>query len=379
MTIGVGRRDAWTRREQPSQTAYRRRFACVAALVICVAGSLASPAILVAATPAAEAENLIRDGVALRRQKHDEQALPLFQKAYDLVRNPRTAGQLGLCELGVGYSIDAEQHIREALAAPEHPWVAKNKSSLDEALKRARQNIGEVTVTGAPVGAEVYVNGHSVGRLPLHDPIRLVRGVADIELRAPGYVTSRRSLGVTAATQSVDLKLEHERVAPVAPVTKPPEPIALAPISGSPAEPSGDEPSHATPPEPTAPRGRALKWAGLATGVLAAGALVVAGVETMRWQSGITDFNNYGVEADPSTRCLVVSPTRGAPGCEALYNKYTSAERLAIIGYAAGGALAVTSLTLFLISPSSSPAPEKVAFACAPDLLNPGAACRFSF
>ena len=155
----------------------------------CVAGSLASPAILVAATPAAEAENLIRDGVALRRQKHDEQALPLFQKAYDLIRNPRTAGQLGLCELGVGYSIDAEQHLKEALASSEHPWVAKNKASLDEALKRARQNIGEVAVTGAPVGAEVYVNGHSVGRLPLRDPIRLVRGVADIELRAPGYLT----------------------------------------------------------------------------------------------------------------------------------------------------------------------------------------------
>ncbi len=352
----------------------------VAALVVCVAGSLASPAILVAATPAAEAENLIRDGVALRRQKHDEQALPLFQKAYDLVRNPRTAGQLGLCELGVGYSIDAEQHIKEALASPEHPWVAKNKASLDEAIKRARQNIGEVTVTGAPVGAEVYVNGHSAGRLPLRDPIRLVRGVADIELRAPGYVTSHRSLAVTAATQSVDLKLEHERVAAVAPVTKPPEPISLAPISGSPAEPSGEEPSHAPPPEPAAPRGRALKWVAAATGVLAVGALVVAGVETVRWQSGITDFNNHN---DPTGKsadaCSLPASNKGGAGCQDIYNQYTSARQLAIIGYAAGGALAVTSLTLFLISPGSSNATDKVAFACAPDLLNPGASCRFSF
>src|SRR5882724_10416825 len=196
MTFAVGGRDTRSRRGQPPQMARPRWWQWVGALVVCLAGSLALPGTIAAATPTADAENLIRQGVALRREKHDEQALPLFQKAYDLVRNPRTAGQLGLCELGVGYSIDAELHLKEALASPEHAWVAKNQASLEAALKRAQQNIGTLSVTGAPSGAEVYVNGRSSGRLPLRDPIRLARGVVDVELRTPGYVTSHRSLTV---------------------------------------------------------------------------------------------------------------------------------------------------------------------------------------
>ena len=352
-------------------------MSCVAALVVSISGSLVSPRVLVAATPAAEAENLIRDGVALRREKHDEQALPLFQKAYDLARNPRTAGQLGLCELGVSYSLDAEQHLKEALASPGHPWVAKNQASLDTALKRARQNIGEITVTGAPAGAEVYVNGHSAGRLPLHDPIRLVRGVADVELRAPGYVKSHRSLSVTAEAQTVDLKLERESVA-VAPVSKPPETIALKPISGSPGEPPREESPGTSQPEPAAPRGRGWRWAAAATGVLAVAALVGAGVETARWQSGITDFNNHN-DAAGKPDCLLSVPTRGGTGCQDIYNQYTSEKRLAIIGYAAGGALAAASLTLFLISPGPSSAADKVAWGCAPNLLDTGVSCRLTF
>ena len=120
-----------------------------------MAGMLVSASVARADSAASEAENLIRDGVALRRQQRDVQALPKFQKAYDLVRNPRTAGQLGLCELSVGYWIEAEQHLKEALATPAHPWVAKNQESLEASLKRARSNIGEVAITGSPNGAQI--------------------------------------------------------------------------------------------------------------------------------------------------------------------------------------------------------------------------------
>ena len=66
-------------------------------------------------------EALIRQGVELRHQGHDVRALPLFQKAYGMTRTPRTAGQLGLCEMAMGYWLDAENHLGEALNVPEHP------------------------------------------------------------------------------------------------------------------------------------------------------------------------------------------------------------------------------------------------------------------
>ena len=382
MATGVGRVDAaplqkTARRVLGLPMRARMRGAAALLIVIGVAGLLASPPAALAASPAAEAETLIRDGVALRRQQRDVQALPLFQKAYDLVRNPRTAGQLGLCELSVGYWIEAEQHLKEALAVPGHPWVEKNKASLETSLKRARDNIGQLAISGAPDGAQVYVNSHLVGRLPLREPLRLARGVVDVELRAPGYVSSHRSLSITAETANLELKLEREKVA----VVEPPKPPAqkLPPRLLETPETKPREESPATVDPESAPHpGRAMRWVAVGTAVLAGAALVGAGVETVRWQSGVADFDNH--KTNDQVDCAISGrPLRGGPDCQALYDQFTADKRLAIIGYAVGGALAVTSVTLWLVAPRSSAASERVAFGCAPTLADPGLSCRLSF
>src|SRR5256885_12888670 len=72
-----------------------------------------------ATTDAEQAESLIREGVRLRGLDQTARALPLFQKAYEMSRTPRTAGQLGLCEMELGAYVDAERHLGEALASPE--------------------------------------------------------------------------------------------------------------------------------------------------------------------------------------------------------------------------------------------------------------------
>ncbi len=375
MVIGVGWANA-ARSRKTTRVAQPSRARGVLALVISLAisQSIAPRGVALAASPAAEVENLIRDGVALRRQQRDIQALPLFQKAYDLVRNPRTAGQLGLCELSLGYWLEAEQHLTEALATPGNPWVAKNRDSLDASLKRARENIGQLMVTGSPAGAQLFVNGHPVGQLPLSDPLRLARGPADIELRADGYTTARRSFTVSGEAATLEIKLEAKRApiaeAPRAPQEKPPGRIAETPPKSEPAN-SGDA-------DGSAP-GRGLRWAAIASAALGGVALAGAGFETVRWQSGVSDFNNHQTNGKPD--CQVKDPLqRGGPGCLTLYNKYTSDERLAIIGFAAGGALAAASLTLFLVAPrASAGAPERTALSCAPTVTDPGVTCRLSF
>src|SRR5579872_2645775 len=165
-----------------------------------VAMAVAGPAW---ATDVESVEALVRQGVELRQQRHDARALPLFQKAYGMSRNPRTAGQLGLCEMALGYWLDAESHLSEALNVPDNPWVSRNLADLTGALAAVRTNISDVTVTGEPKDAEVMVNGQSVGRLPLAAPVRLGKGAADVELRAPGYVSATRSLMIPGGTQEI--------------------------------------------------------------------------------------------------------------------------------------------------------------------------------
>src|SRR4051794_27986902 len=107
------------------------------------------------ARDSAEAEALIRQGVELRAREKDERALPMFEKAYQVSRSPRTAGQLGLVEMALGYFVDAERYLGEAVASPDHPWVAKNLATLKAQLATAKSQIGELYIVGEPAGAEV--------------------------------------------------------------------------------------------------------------------------------------------------------------------------------------------------------------------------------
>src|ERR1700722_10742247 len=110
----------------------RRRCLSGLCVVFSVFSLLASASQVWAATEAEQAEALIREGVQLRAQDQTGRALPLFEKAYRISRTSRTAGQLGLCELELRNYAEAELHLAEALAGPDHPWIAKNRATLKQ-------------------------------------------------------------------------------------------------------------------------------------------------------------------------------------------------------------------------------------------------------
>lgn len=148
-----------------------------------------------AAEPA-KVEELIRQGVALRRSGKDQAALPLFQKAHELGHSPRTAGQLGLCELALGQMVEAERDLSSALDTPGDAWVAKNRAALEKSLRSAQGGIGELSINGSPEGAEVVVNGKPAGKLPLAAPVRVAQGVATVTVEADGYLSLTNSVSV---------------------------------------------------------------------------------------------------------------------------------------------------------------------------------------
>src|SRR5437867_6457532 len=107
-------------------------------IVAALAAIAALPTAARAATDAEQAEALIREGVQLRAHDKAGEALLVFEKAYQVSRTPRTAAQLGLCELELGHFVAADRHLGEALAGAEHPWVRKNKATLKKSLDSAR-------------------------------------------------------------------------------------------------------------------------------------------------------------------------------------------------------------------------------------------------
>jgi hypothetical protein len=156
---------------------------------------------LALAAPTAEAEDLIRRGGELRKKGEDAKALPLYQRAHELAGTPRTAAQLGLVEVQLGYRLEAEGHLAEALAASGDNWIEKYRTVLDEQLRNVRAGIGDVVVVGSPAGAEVSVNGKLRGQLPLAAPIRLVAGPALVEMTAEGYTPASATVNVRGQSQ----------------------------------------------------------------------------------------------------------------------------------------------------------------------------------
>jgi hypothetical protein len=172
-------------------------------------------------------EALLRRGAELRKQDRHEEALDLFRKAHALSPSGRTLAQMGLAEFSLKSYVDAETHLVTALAS-DSPWIAKNRAVLEQALGDVRKHVAIVTVAG-PAGTDVAVNGRSVGRLPLSEPLHIAEGQVRIEGTAPDRQPA--TLDVTLAGGK-----EFKASLDLAPV--PASVPALAP-TGAAAAPSG--------------------------------------------------------------------------------------------------------------------------------------------
>jgi hypothetical protein len=330
---------------------------------------LASASRARAATEEAEqAEQLIREGVQLRGQDQTARALPLFEKAYRISRTPRTAGQLGLCELELGNYAEAELYLAEALASPNHPWIAKNRTTLKRQLDVARANVGELSLTVSPATAEVLLDNKPADKVVAGVPLHLRKGPVVVEIRAPGYQPVQATINIVGGKREErSYALVPDSPPPVVPVAETGSSVTLA-AGAVPAETSESDPR------------RIAAWA---TGSGALLALALGTVEAFNAASKRDDFNNHTSLVDGMARpdCTTVSL---APQCKPLKDAYDHALTVSVVGFVAAGALAAASSVLFVLSSSghlsnTERAGGAPAFACVPDLGVRGLGCSLRF
>ena len=184
--------------------------------VIVTLGVASSAGLRRAQAATAEADALVNQAVELRRNGDDEGALALLLRAYALDHPPRATGQLGLCEQALGRWADAEAYLTEVLKAEKDPWVEKNRRTLEDALAIVKSHIARIEVDGKPIGAEVWVNGTLVGKLPLSVPVHVAAGEEiELELRMPGFVPETKTLRLEAG-QYQRVVLRASQVPPIA-------------------------------------------------------------------------------------------------------------------------------------------------------------------
>ncbi|MEO6574573.1 MAG: PEGA domain-containing protein [Polyangiaceae bacterium] len=291
-----------------------------------------SLAIFLAAAPAladgSDAESIIAHGVELREQGHDDQALAEFRRAFALAPSARARAQIALAEQALGLWVNAEIDLLEATKDKSDPWIAKNRAALTQSLAVIQQHLGSLEIRGGSAGGEVFVDGASVGALPMATGKRVEAGTRNVEVRAKGFYTASRVVTVPPAgiaRETIELRPQ----------------LASGPDGQAPGA-IGAAPVKSEEPKSTSNVQRTLGWVFLGAGA----AVVVTGIvgQLLR-QSAISAYN-----ADRSCPGLG-SPTQ-PPGCDGNVSAASTWQTVSIVGFAAGGALSVSGVILVVTAPT---------------------------
>jgi hypothetical protein len=289
-------------------------------------------------------------GVTLREQHRDAEALALFSSLHTETRAPRALAQMALAEAALGRWVEAEAHLGDALGSAADPWVQRNRAALDGTLRTVRGHLGSLEVITPIAGAEVWIQGRRVAALPMTQPARVIAGTVAFEVRAPGHLTMTRVATVTPdglARESVEL--------------------AATPAPGAPSSSTAPAPPESATPEVTRPRStqRTLGWVAAASaGAFLVGGAVVYGI-------GLGQVSEYDNACPPPN-----APDLSAD-CASRVSSVAMMEALAITGFVGGGVLAAASAALLLTAPSSRAA--RTGLACGQGPGEVGVSCRIAF
>ncbi len=319
--------------------------------------------------PAVEA--LIREGLTLRRQGRDEQAFASFEAAWNASHSPRARAQMGLAAQALGRWPDADRFLREALEATADAWITERRDVLTRSLTEIDAHLGLLEVRCNTDGAEIRIDGVARGTTPLREPLRLPVGTVAVQVSAPGHLEATRqavlSAGQTTREQIdlVALPPPHATPPTNQQVIRPPNETVRPPI----APPPRDER------QGSASTRRALAWT---TGGVAAASLIAGGVFLALRNDAASEFNARNEDRDPSNDCAQGST---AEGCVSAESNVSTMGALSAVGFALGGAAAVTSAVLFLTLPSAREGGRAGLRGCSASALAQGlgASCAFAF
>jgi hypothetical protein len=300
------------------------------------------------ADDAQQADEHFRKGKELVNAGRLKEARDEYLAAFRLRRSYDVAGNLGSVESSLGMPRDAAEHLSFAIhnyaasgTTPEQLERAKSK------LVEAERQVGTVKLSVNVDGAEVLVDGKSVGRAPLGDDVFVDVGERTIEARLAGYESAKQTIKIAKA-QALPVKL-------MLVIASPPVPMASASASaGRPPVPSGSTAPLLPPPSrrSSAP-GFVLGGVGLAAAVTGVVLLAVS-------SSKLGEAQTLGKTIDAAGGYCFASGSNLSEKCNELHSTTKEVATLHDAGVGVligGGALAVAGVA-YLLWPSPKAAPS---------------------
>lgn len=129
-----------------------------------------------------KARELYEDGLVSYKKSKWLEARASFLAAWSLNKHWQIAGNLADCEFELGKYREAAEHAAYYL----HASPADRRARAEELLNKVKAKIVTLTVNVDVPGAEVLIDGVSVGRAPLPEPLFVGPGARKVTARLAG-------------------------------------------------------------------------------------------------------------------------------------------------------------------------------------------------
>lgn len=300
------------------------------------------------ADPGKEAEEHYLRGKTLLKNGDVKGAYLEYKASYDLKQSYDIATNLGNLELDQGMPRDAAEHLAFALRTVAVSVPEEKVAVIRGLLDRARRLVGTASVKVNVAGAEILVDGVSVGRSPLAADVFVDPGKRTIEARLSPYLPAKKQVDIARAS-TVQVSLDLVLTAPLA--------SASASASAAPV---------ATTPPVAAPRsmipvgvGVAAAAAGLGVGIVG---IVLSGSKSSeidRLQGELAPLDKQGNHSI----CAAGAPPVQCADLDSAFVARGSFRNLAIAGFATAGVATLGTLAWVLLPGAkpvaTGPTPEK--------------------
>lgn len=212
-----------------------------------------------AAQPADAATEVARqryeDGVKFFDQGRFEDARGAFLQTYSLKRHPAVLLNLGLSEVKSGHAEDGGNHLQQFLR--EHTTATPDqRQAADKGIIEAKKKAAFIIVIVDANGADVSLNGASIGKAPLLDPYFVKAGKHTLLATYQGKSATTQVDAKVGSATAASLSLGTSGAAPAPPVAPAPTiptpaPSAVQPTPpAAPTTPTGPAAGTFTPPPP---------------------------------------------------------------------------------------------------------------------------------
>jgi tetratricopeptide (TPR) repeat protein len=159
----------------------------------------------------AEARWHFEQGVAAFNQRRFGEAAKEFQEAYQLSPHFSVLYNIGQVNVALGRPVEAVEAFERYLAEGGSAISAARKTAVQAELDTQRVLLGTVAVAVAPAGAEIRMDGKSVGHAPLDRSVKIAAGQHTLMAFLDGYRVQTRELLVQPG-EHVQIQIELEPI-----------------------------------------------------------------------------------------------------------------------------------------------------------------------